>query len=130
MAKKSFRNAIDKNTNLIEKTGVNAVFSSTEEKKVTPVIPVTPTLENSIEDSDNKDIRQTFIIREVYFDKLKDFIHLKKINDYTYNQKDAIHEALELLFSSVKEIPKRPDYVRKAENKRIKNLRDAKKKIK
>jgi len=52
--------------------------------------------------------RQTFMISEVQLDKLKDFVHtMKKTKDYNYSQKQAISDALNLLFGSVQTIEKR-----------------------
>jgi hypothetical protein len=119
MAKKSFKNAIDDKTKLGEKSGVNAVFSATINNEVTQVTPIT---QNKIDEPQN--IRQSFVIQDNYLDKLKDFIHLKKTtsNPY-YNQKEALQEALDLLFDTENEIPVRPKIIRLQEEARNKKIR-------
>lgn len=127
MAKKSFKNAISDKTKLGDKTGVAAVFSATTPKEVTPVTPKKKeVVQIESVPEELQDLRQSFIIREDYFEKLKDFVHFKKMNvDFTYNQKTALQDALDLLFDTVKDIPPRPEAVRRQENKRMKNLRKA-----
>lgn len=52
--------------------------------------------------------RQTFLIDKEQLNKLKDFVHTKRLKvDYSYTQKRAVSEALELLFASVDEIEKK-----------------------
>ena len=53
--------------------------------------------------------RQTFLISESHLEKLKDFVHTKKLReDYEYTQKQALENALDLLFESIDNIEKRP----------------------
>lgn len=125
MAKKSFKSAIDK-TKLGEKSGVSAVFSSTTDKKETPKAQVVQTSEPE-EPQEPKSARHSIVIREDYLDKLKDFVYFKKKNDDPfYSQKDALHEAFDMLFATVEEIPERPKAVKLAEKKRSGNLKKAK----
>ena len=52
--------------------------------------------------------RQTFMIKESTLNKLKDFVHTKRKNeDYNYSQKQALEEALNLLFDTIDVIEKR-----------------------
>jgi len=53
--------------------------------------------------------RATFIIEIEQLEKFKDFIHTRKKKNYMYSQKQAIKEALELLFNTIDEIEKRDD---------------------
>ena len=56
-----------------------------------------------------KYIRQTFLISESHLEKLKDFVHTKKLReDYNYTQKQAVENALDLLFESTDKIEQRP----------------------
>jgi hypothetical protein len=60
------------------------------------------------ENSKKEYTRQTFLIDKEQLNKLKDFVHTKRLKvDYSYTQKRAVSEALELLFASVDEIEKR-----------------------
>lgn len=52
--------------------------------------------------------RQTFMIKESTLERLKDFVHTKrKYEDYNFSQKQALEEALKLLFQTAK-IEERP----------------------
>lgn len=54
--------------------------------------------------------RQTFLISKPHLEKLKDLVHTKKLReDYNYTQKQAIEEALDLLFAGIDRIEKRND---------------------
>lgn len=121
MAKKSFRTAIDK-TNLNERSGIKSLVSSTaaapKDKEATEPKPV--------EENIPEDIRQTFIIREDYLEKLKDYVHMIRISeDSYYTQKDAMHEALDMLFESAGDIPARPDKLKQREKDRAQRIRRA-----
>jgi len=53
--------------------------------------------------------RQTFLISDDHLEKLKDFVHTKKLREnYNYTQKQALENALDLLFESIDNIEKRP----------------------
>lgn len=56
----------------------------------------------------SESIRQTFILRKDHLEKLKDYVHTRRINgDTNYTQKQALQDALELLFESVSVIRSR-----------------------
>lgn len=158
MAKKSFTNAIASNTKLGEKSGVSAVFSSTAapepqqpssaapaspasqktaapkttEKKTAsaPVATAPPSPVPSHAPADEpKNIAHSFYITDVYLDQLKDFVYHKKTTvDPYYSQKEALLEALDLLFATAVSVPGRPASIRKKEAKRSKNIIAGKKK--
>ena len=112
---KSFKDALSK-TNITEKTGISNVFSSTEPKQ--PINQVEQFAKSfEIEPTDEPEyIRQTFLLDTQDFERLKDIIHFKKTNvDFDYSQKQALHDAIELLYNSVGPIPPRPEFIRKKE---------------
>jgi len=117
MAKKSFKNAIDTKTKLGEKSGIGAVFTSTSNTVAEPVEASPRTVEENIKPAGApRNVRQTFMFSDTYLEKLKDFVYYKKKNvDPLYTQKEAIHEAFDLLFESVEELPERPASVKKKE---------------
>lgn len=129
MAKKNFKNSINQ-TNIPAKSGIQGLFSTTDDlgnsdesstslkaKEVTPVISVT------LSDLDLKDVRQTFIIRNDYLEKLKDYVHHKRQAGYSfYTQKEALQEALEAFFSLL-DVPTRPDFIKEAEQKRASRIK-------
>jgi len=124
MAKKSFIGAIAQKTDLKEKSGIKAVFSSTEALHTPEKIKFnTPVLLEQEEESPSE-IRQSFIVSSNDFDKLKDFVYYKKSTmDPLYSQKEALHIAFEMLFATEENIPVRPEKVKKQERLRNASIR-------
>lgn len=61
----------------------------------------------------------TISIKPSFIDKLKDYVHMRKIEDDPYfTQGRAVQEALELLFTQAGDISSRPDSLKKKEAKR------------
>lgn len=118
--RKSFKTAIDK-TNLGDKGGIKSLVGSA------PAAP--PRLaeeESPAQEETAKDIRQTFVIREDYLERLKDYVHMMRISeDSYYTQKDAMQEALDMLFESAGEIPDRPEKLKEREKERASRIRKA-----
>ena len=114
--RKSFKSVIDK-TNLSERGGIKSLVGSGGSQ------PSEPKLIQE-EEEQPKDIRQTFVVREDYLEKLKDFVHMKRVTeDSYYTQKEAMQEALDLLFSEVGEIPSRPEKIKEREQERASRIR-------
>ncbi|MBX0293193.1 hypothetical protein K3G63_22300 [Hymenobacter sp. HSC-4F20] len=68
-------------------------------------------------------MRQTFIIGQQYLEQLKDYVHTRRVaGQYEYTQKQALHEALELLFASAT-IEARPAHIREQEESRRQRIR-------
>lgn len=132
MAKKDFKNSINQ-TNIPAKSGIQGLFSTTDDlgnsddssislkaKEVTLVTAITSVI---LSDLDLKDVRQTFIIRNDYLERLKDYVHHKRQAGYSfYTQKEALQEALEAFFSSL-DVPTRPDFIKEAEQKRANRIK-------
>ena len=124
MAKKSFIGAIAEKTDLKEKSGIKGVFSSTE-AIITPelITEITPSKIEFIEEN-LQELRQSFIVLTEDFETLKDFVYFKKSTlDPLYSQKEALHEAFQLLFSKEENIPTRPEKDKKQERIRNANIR-------
>ena len=119
MAKKSFKSAIDK-TNLNERGGIKSLVSapaSPPQQEEAPLV-------KREEDKQPKDVRQTFVVREDYLERLKDYVHMIRITEDSYfTQKDAMHEALDMLFESAGEIKSRPDKLKEREQDRARRIR-------
>jgi hypothetical protein len=116
--RKSFKSAIDK-TNLNEKGGIKSLVSTGGNNPA----PVEPKVVKQ-EADEPKDLRQTFVIREDYLEKLKDYVHMIRVSeDSYYTQKDAMHEALDMLFEAAGEIGPRPDKLKKREKERAQRIR-------
>lgn len=73
--------------------------------------------------SEDADVRQTFIVGEQYLNRLKDFVHTKRMSgQYEYTQKQALHEALDRLFEGAT-IEERPAHIRQQEEARKQRIR-------
>lgn len=126
MAKKDFKSSINQ-TNIPAKSGIKGLFSpsvdSSNIEKVTPITEVISVTSITQTESTSKDVRQTFIVRNDYLEKLKDYVHHKRQEGFSfYTQKEALQDVLESFFSSL-EIPTRPDFIKEAEIKRANRIR-------
>jgi len=111
---KSFKAAINK-TSLSEKSGISALLTSSNEEQAKPKL---------VNVKETKELRQSFIITSDDFEKLKDYVFMKKQSmDPLFSQKEALHLALNILFEKEKNIPPRPEAARRAETKRSIALR-------
>ena len=127
---KSFKNILNKEPSIIpeSKKDILDIFQEEREGKENSVTVVTPKFVNeqtisqqSIPQDEiepNQEQRQTFIIGNDYLENIKDYVHTKRISgSYQYTQKNALHDALDLLFKDI-EIIKRPEEIRKQEENR------------
>lgn len=65
------------------------------------------------------DARQTFVLSQNHLEQLRDHVHARRAGgDYTYSQKQAMQEALDLLFASTAPVAPRPDQAREREQQR------------
>jgi hypothetical protein len=77
---------------------------------------------NSIDESSSisfaADIRTTLVMGEDYLEWLKDYVYSRKVKgDFRFTQKEALHEAIDMLKKKIGKLPSRPDSEREAENK-------------
>lgn len=73
---------------------------------------------------EDRDIRQTFVVGSRYLERLRDHVHARRVaGDYEYSQKQALQEALDLLFGSVDPVPPRPAQARASEQRRSERIR-------
>jgi hypothetical protein len=89
------------------------ILDLTIEEKENPVISVT-SIKSTKEDLNKKspkdpDPRLTLITSSYNMERLKDYVHTRRVNgDTNYTQKDALSDALKLLFQSI-DIIERPE---------------------
>jgi hypothetical protein len=105
MAKKDFKGGI---STLIKRT-------SDEQTEI-------PGKNNSDDNSSSlslaADIRTTLVMGEDYLEWLKDYVYSRKVKgDFRFTQKEALHEAIDMLKKKIGKLPSRPDSERDAENK-------------
>jgi hypothetical protein len=98
MSKKSFSGTSSSKETEKESSFIESFLPSQKTNEITNASRVKPLKEN-----DEKVTRQTFMIKETTLNKMKDFVHTKRKNeDYNYSQKQALEEALHLLFDTIK----------------------------
>ena len=99
--KKNFKNAIDK-TNLAQK-GIAALIGGNNVNTDN-----TSNINNTGNTSNTGNIRQTFVLSPQDLEKLKDYVHYRRLQGETdFSQKRALNEALGLLFKTVPDLPTR-----------------------
>lgn len=90
-------------------------ISNTSNTNVEPTIPVIV---------EERDLRQTFVVSSAQLEQLRDYVHARRAQgDYEYSQKQALQEALSLLFASVPQAPPRPSQTRELEQRRRERIR-------
>jgi hypothetical protein len=115
------------NTENIENTGSTVNTSNT--KKAKKEVNISNTSNNSDEAAgsliaEERDLRQTFVVSSVQLEQLRDYVHDRRVHgDYEYSQKQALQEALNLLFASVPQAPPRPSQARESEQRRRERIR-------
>jgi len=64
-------------------------------------------------------VRQTFVLSRGHLEQLRDYVHARRAQgDYTYSQKQALQDALDLLFASAEPAAPRPAQARELEQQR------------
>ncbi|GAB3306741.1 hypothetical protein ACFQT0_26405 [Hymenobacter humi] len=64
-------------------------------------------------------VRQTFVVSRGHLEQLRDYVHARRTQgEYTYSQKQALQEALDLLFAGAAPAPPRPAQARAQEQQR------------
>lgn len=69
-------------------------------------------------------VRQTFVVGRGHLEQLRDYVHARRSQgEYTYSQKQALQEALDLLFASSPPVPERPEHTRQLEQQQQDRIR-------
>lgn len=75
-------------------------------------------------------VRQTFVLSRDHLEQLRDYVHARRVQgDYTYSQKQALQEALDLLFAGAAPAPPRPDQAREQEQQRRQRIQQGRNSI-
>lgn len=77
--------------------------------------------------AEERDQRQTFVVSSTQLEQLRDFVHARRAQgNYEYSQKQALREALALLFASGPQVAPRPSQTRELEQRRSERIRRGK----
>ena len=105
------------NTNTADNTGNigNTVEPASVSSASAPVTIAANTALDTVPDG----VRQTFVLSRGHLEQLRDYVHARRVQgDYTYSQKQALQEALDLLFAGAAPAPPRPAQTRAQEQQR------------
>jgi hypothetical protein len=114
----------DNNTDNTSNTGNKKAVSTTSNSSTNAVSSVEPsagvlTAQRAVIEGEAKDMRQTFVVSSIQLEQLRDYVHSRRVQgNYEYSQKQALQEALDLLFASVPPAPPRPEQTRQLEQQR------------
>lgn len=73
-------------------------------------------------------VRQTFVLSRGHLEQLRDYVHARRVQgDYIYSQKQALQEALDLLFAGTAPAPPRPAQAREQEQQRRQQIQRGRK---
>jgi hypothetical protein len=94
-------------------------------KKVKPSNPVTSaSLTGPTLTADGGDVRQTFLLSRNHLEQLRDWVHARRTaGDYAYSQKQALQEALDLLFARNGLAAPRSDQAREREQQQREHIK-------
>lgn len=90
----------------------------------TPATPLPPVLlpittVRNVQTPEGGNVRQTFVLSHAHLERLRDYVHDHRVRgEYLYSQKQALEEALDLLFACSSPVAPRPQQVRELEQQR------------
>jgi hypothetical protein len=106
------------NTSIAKKTRktVNTNITDNTSNTTPPVVELSA--------AEERDLRQTFVVSSTQLEQLRDYVHARRAQgNYEYSQKQALQEALSMLFASVPQAPPRPSQTRELEQRRRDRIR-------
>lgn len=69
-------------------------------------------------------VRQTFVLGRGHLEQLRDYVHARRTGgDYSYSQKQALQEALDMLFTTAGPANPRPSHAREREEQHRERIR-------
>ena len=69
-------------------------------------------------------VRQTFVLSRGHLEQLRDYVHDRRVRgEYTYSQKQALQEALDLLFAGSPPVAQRPQETRQLEQQQKERIK-------
>ena len=116
----------EKNSNT-GNTGNISNISNTDNSPAIPTPVSAPATASAAVGSAPASARQTFVLSRGHLEQLRDYVHARRAQgDYTYSQKQALQEALDLLFASAPPTSPRPAEARQQEQQRRQRIQQGK----
>lgn len=106
------------NTSNNSNTGnINNTVKTTSAVTVPAVEPITASVASD-------GVRQTFVLSRGHLEQLRDYVHDRRVRgEYTYSQKRALQEALDMLFASSPPVAQRPAQTRQLEQQQQERIK-------
>ena len=87
--------------------------SNTDNTAKTQNVTAEPVIEPAAVSAASEGVRQTFVLSRGHLEQLRDYVHDRRVRgEYTYSQKQALQEALDLLFAGSPPVAQRPQETR------------------
>ena len=98
----------------------NNIGNTQETARAASVSAVEPVAASAASDG----VRQTFVLSRGHLEQLRDYVHARRAQgEYTYSQKQALQEALDLLFASSPPVAQRPEQTRQLEQQQQERIK-------
>lgn len=105
---------------------VNIGNTSKTKRVVKPAVSTAPAVVEAGDAADG--VRQTFVLSRGHLEQLRDYVHARRSRgDYTYSQKQALQEGLDLLFATGAPAAPRPAQTREQEQQRRERIQRGRK---
>lgn len=83
-----------------------------------------PTVEPTTTNAASDGVRQTFVLSRGHLEQLRDYVHARRVQgEYTYSQKQALQQALDMLFASSPPVAQRPEQTRQLEQQQQERIK-------
>ena len=112
------------NTGNISNTSNNSNKSNISNTAETASALAVPAVEPTTIGSASDGVRQTFVLSRGHLEQLRDYVHDRRVRgEYTYSQKQALQEALDLLFAGSPPVAQRPEQTRQMEQQQQERIK-------
>ena len=110
-----------RNSGNTDNKGNTGNISKNKELTSAVAVPaVAPVLANAASDG----VRQTFVLSRGHLEQLRDYVHARRVQgEYTYSQKQALQQALDMLFASSPPVAQRPEQTRQLEQQQQERIK-------
>ncbi len=108
------------NSNNSNNSNIDNITASTSAASV-------PTAEPVASPAASDGVRQTFVLSRGHLEQLRDYVHARRAGgEYTYSQKQALQQALDLLFAGSPPVAQRPEQTRQLEQQQQERIKRGK----
>ena len=114
------QNEVRNISNTNNTSNINNTGNTTETTSAVAGPAVEPVTASAASDG----VRQTFVLSRGHLEQLRDYVHDRRVRgEYTYSQKQALQEALDLLFAGSPPVAQRPQETRQLEQQQKERIK-------